>query len=345
MPLPSRPRIRRGLRLVIVACVIAAGVLPWGVAGLRSPSRVFASSGGCSPASSTCYLFDVTLRPGPGEGTGFGSYRTMGEGGTYTGAIDCHYGNDTQTGVCGWGFEASTAGAQVDIFYLVSPDPGSKACDSVQCYVDDFTAHMTITGSYPEQEWHFELIQHFQIDVAVLGSGSGTVTSNPPGIACPGDCDDLYAATFPVTLTAKPATGSVFAGWSGDYCTGTSTTCQITTDFLQSVKATFNKPATARPPTPPPTKAPTAAPGDEPTEGPSTEPTDVMASPSTEPTGPAEPTISSTAAPGPTGVPSLAGDSGDGNLPIIVALVGVALAGVILAGGALYVSRRPKPGG
>jgi hypothetical protein len=341
----SRPRIRRGLRLVAVACLAAAAALTASIPGVRSPSPVLALSGGCSPASSTCYLFDVDLGRGPGIGTGFGTYRTMGEDGTYTGQINCHYGNETQTGVCGWGYEASTAGAQVDIFYLVAPDPGSKACDSVQCYSDDFTAHRVITGNYAEQEWHFELIQHFQIDVAVSGSGSGTVTSNPPGIDCPDDCDDLYAANYPVTLTAKAATGSVFAGWSGDYCTGTSNTCQITTDFLQSVTATFNKQATARPATAPPTKAPTAAPTEESTAEPTAEPTDVVASPTTEPTGPAEPTIASTAGPAPTGVPSLAGDSGAGNLPIIGVFVGLAVTLVSLAAGALYVARRRAPGG
>jgi len=344
----SRPRIRHGLRLVALACLIAAAALPLSVPGLRGPSPVLATSGGCSPASSTCYLFDVTFGYGrlDATGTGFGTYRTMGEGGTYTGAMNCHYGNETQTGVCGWGFEVLTAGQQADIFYEVVPDPGSKACDNVQCYEGDgLTAHMVITGNYAETEWHFELIQHFQIDVGVTGTGSGTVTSNPPGIACPGDCDDLYAANYPVTLTAKANAGSVFAGWSGDYCTGKTTTCQITTDFLQSVIARFDKQATARPATAPPTKAPSAAPSEAATEGPSPGSTDASASPSTEPTGTAGPTIASTAGPTPTAVPSPASDSGDGSLPIIVLVVGLAAALVIIVAGTLYVRKRPAPDG
>ena len=41
-----------------------------------------------------------------------------------------------------------------------------------------------------------------------------------------------------VTLTAAPATGSSFAGWSGD-CTGAATTCQLTMDAAKNATATF----------------------------------------------------------------------------------------------------------
>jgi hypothetical protein len=46
--------------------------------------------------------------------------------------------------------------------------------------------------------------------------GTGTVTSNPPGISCGGDCSQSYPAGAVVTLTAAAAAGSSFAGWSGD---------------------------------------------------------------------------------------------------------------------------------
>ncbi|MDB5975454.1 MAG: hypothetical protein JWR07_2214, partial [Nevskia sp.] len=41
-----------------------------------------------------------------------------------------------------------------------------------------------------------------------------------------------------VTLTATPASGSVFAGWSGD-CSGTDS-CQVFMDRIRNVTATFN---------------------------------------------------------------------------------------------------------
>jgi hypothetical protein len=69
------------------------------------------------------------------------------------------------------------------------------------------------------------------------GSGSGTVTSNPGGIDCGPTCSAPYDAGTPVALTATPATGSVFAGWSGA-CSGLGE-CDLTMDQAKAVTATF----------------------------------------------------------------------------------------------------------
>jgi hypothetical protein len=71
------------------------------------------------------------------------------------------------------------------------------------------------------------------------GSGGGTVTSDPVGINCGGDCTEPYTAGTPVTLTASPNTTSSFAGWSGGGCSGTAS-CTVTMNASQSVTATFN---------------------------------------------------------------------------------------------------------
>ena len=54
------------------------------------------------------------------------------------------------------------------------------------------------------------------LTVTKLGTGTGTVTSNPVGIDCGTDCTEYYKIGTEVTLTATPDAGSVFAAWSGD---------------------------------------------------------------------------------------------------------------------------------
>jgi hypothetical protein len=80
------------------------------------------------------------------------------------------------------------------------------------------------------------------LTVSLAGTGSGTVSA--PGISCPGTCSHFYADGTHVALTAAPATGSTFAGWSGA-CTGTGT-CSVILNAFKNVTATFTaNPATA----------------------------------------------------------------------------------------------------
>jgi len=72
-----------------------------------------------------------------------------------------------------------------------------------------------------------------------VGTGSGTVTSNDGGINnCGASCSAAYDSGTPVTLTARPATGSLFTGWSG--CdTVSGTTCTVTMNAARMVTAIF----------------------------------------------------------------------------------------------------------
>ena len=74
--------------------------------------------------------------------------------------------------------------------------------------------------------------------LSVTKVGSGTVTSNPAGINCGATCSAAFNSGTVVSLTAAPAAGSAFAGWSGA-CTGTGT-CQVTMNAAANVIATFN---------------------------------------------------------------------------------------------------------
>lgn len=76
------------------------------------------------------------------------------------------------------------------------------------------------------------------LSVTKTGAGAGTVTSSPAGITCGTDCSESYSTAASVTLTAAPAAGSSFAGWSGA-CTGTGT-CTVSMSQARTATATFN---------------------------------------------------------------------------------------------------------
>jgi len=62
----------------------------------------------------------------------------------------------------------------------------------------------------------FTLIPVVRLSFNIQGTGSGTVTSNPIGISCPGTCTDTFPVGTTITVTATPAMGSLFLGWGGD---------------------------------------------------------------------------------------------------------------------------------
>ena len=79
------------------------------------------------------------------------------------------------------------------------------------------------------------------VTIGFAGSGSGSVSG--PGIVCDsstGACTKSYIdGTPPITLTASPAEGSTFQGFSGD-CAGTECNLDLSAD--RSVTATFTGP-------------------------------------------------------------------------------------------------------
>ncbi len=76
------------------------------------------------------------------------------------------------------------------------------------------------------------------IAVSKAGTGSGTVTSAPGGIDCGGTCTASFTGVgSAITLTATPAAGSTFAGWSGGgtpSCSGTGT-CTVRSDNITEI--------------------------------------------------------------------------------------------------------------
>ncbi|MCE5262102.1 MAG: chitobiase/beta-hexosaminidase C-terminal domain-containing protein [Deltaproteobacteria bacterium] len=77
------------------------------------------------------------------------------------------------------------------------------------------------------------------LSVAKAGTGTGSVTSSPAGIACGADCTEAYSQGTGVRLTAAPDAGNTFSGWSGA-CTGTEF-CDLVMSVNRSVTATFTQ--------------------------------------------------------------------------------------------------------
>ncbi len=77
-----------------------------------------------------------------------------------------------------------------------------------------------------------------QLTITSSGSASGTITSNPAGIDCGTTCTASFTSGTSVVLTAMPAKGATFSGWSGA-CSGKGT-CTVVLNADTSVGASFS---------------------------------------------------------------------------------------------------------
>lgn len=82
----------------------------------------------------------------------------------------------------------------------------------------------------------------FRITVNKSGDGQGTVSADSGIVNCGATCQGGYIAGARVTLSAIPATGSIFTNWSGA-CTGVGT-CILILNADSVVTATFTAVAT-----------------------------------------------------------------------------------------------------
>jgi hypothetical protein len=117
----------------------------------------------------------------------------------------------------------------------------SSSTAGVQASATDFTqfsCNGTGGAITPGLRVDYVPVQH-TLSVAKAGAGGGSVSSSPAGIDCGGACSAPFYQGTAVTLTAAPAAGSSFAGWSGGGCSGTGT-CTTTMDADKTVTAAFN---------------------------------------------------------------------------------------------------------
>jgi hypothetical protein len=80
----------------------------------------------------------------------------------------------------------------------------------------------------------------FSVTTIKNGTGTGTVTSSPAGVTCGATCSAVFDDGTPMTLTAIPAVGSDFTGWSGGGCAGAGA-CTFVLNGAKTVTATFTR--------------------------------------------------------------------------------------------------------
>src|SRR5581483_11191796 len=104
----------------------------------------------------------------------------------------------------------------------------SGACSGTATCSVTMTAAETVAAKFA--------INSYPLTVTAPTAGTGTITSSPAGITCPGTCAANFNSGTSVTLTATPATNYTFGGWSGA-CSGTAT-CSIDVTAAETVSAT-----------------------------------------------------------------------------------------------------------
>lgn len=139
----------------------------------------------------------------------------------------------------------STVTAGTVVTLTATPASGSTRGDwggicsntSATCAVT-VTADQTVTVSFAAST------ETPRVSTTTSGTGSGTITcrtTNGPAGPC-----GTYSWGDQILITATPASGSSFAGWSGGLCTGTGT-CGVTLTENIAVTATFSSGSTAIP--------------------------------------------------------------------------------------------------
>jgi len=197
-------------------------------------SAVFAGwSGPCSDPSPTCTFtvhsdvtvgaaFDVKQHTVIVEFAGNGTGMVTGAPGALSCPGACSVSVDDGTQI------TLTAAAQADSVFLGWSGSGCTGTGPCALTV---TSDQTVTATFAGKD---------SLIVTKSGSGTGTVTSSPAGIACGSDCSEVYAPGTVVTLTAAAGSGSRFAGWTGGGCTGTGT-CVVTVNAAMMVVAQFDR--------------------------------------------------------------------------------------------------------
>ena len=76
--------------------------------------------------------------------------------------------------------------------------------------------------------------------LSVTIDGQGSISSEPSGIECPGDCEANFEINTVVQLEATPAAGWEFDRWEGA-CDGTDASCEVALEANATATAVFSE--------------------------------------------------------------------------------------------------------
>jgi hypothetical protein len=126
------------------------------------------------------------------------------------------------------------------VVLVATPAEGSTftGWDGAVCTGTD-TCTLTMSANKAPTATFTEVATPHTITVIKTGLGSGTITDGVSGdIDCGSTCTDDYNNETSLVLTATPADGSTFLGWTGAGCSGTGT-CEFSVTEDETVYAEF----------------------------------------------------------------------------------------------------------
>jgi uncharacterized repeat protein (TIGR02543 family) len=187
---------------------------------------------------SNTIIYSLEGGPTPGD---FLSYQTNSIGATYShtlGVPSYTQGKNVQTG---------TYRLKITVYTPGQPKSSAKDATKPIVLAQGISGYFKIV---PESQ---SLVKY--VSVSINGHGSvNSATGISPIINCPdpfttirGICSAAYPLNQTVTLVAIPASGYVFAGWSGD-CSGNSLNCTVSVNAEKNVQAGFSEIQTTPPP-------------------------------------------------------------------------------------------------
>jgi hypothetical protein len=242
----GRDRRRRTVRFAIAALIAWSLALAPGT-GSTAATAISPQFGTDDCTGLTCYELTIKL-----SGSGSGVWQSTNSSYVPDSKLVCHIANGVADNAytCSYVFADVQKLGYIDVYFTATPLAGNQYCLDGSGFSNCFGA--TIYKNYVRlfqgriDIGAFQPLP-YQLSVTKSGSGSGTVVSTPSGINCGSTCTSSLPYGTSVLLTALPAAGSTFGGWTGA-CTGQPADCLIGIIADTSTAAVFTS-TTSAPPT------------------------------------------------------------------------------------------------